>query len=312
MRLVTYRQAAEPRLGALLGEQVVDLVLADAARREADPEARREAPIPGEMLALLRGGETAMGIARRTVDRVRDGADGEALAAAGALLPLADVDLLPPLLRPPKIICVGRNYADHVAEVGRSIPEVPVLFARFTRTLVGANDPIVRPWVSDQLDWEGELAVVIGATARHVAAADAYRVIAGYSLFNDVTVRDYQLRGQQFTAGKNFDFSGPFGPSLVTSDEIPDPHALELEVTVNDERMQAASTGEMIFSIPQLIEHITEWTTLEPGDVIPTGTPSGTGHAQRPHRFLVPGDRVRVTIPELGSLENQVIQEARA
>jgi 2-keto-4-pentenoate hydratase/2-oxohepta-3-ene-1,7-dioic acid hydratase in catechol pathway len=239
-------------------------------------------------------------------------AGGEDLKAAGAVLPLADVHLLPPVPQPPKIICVGRNYADHVAEVERPLPEFPVLFARFSRTLVGATDPIVRPVVSDQLDWEGELAFVVGVGGRHVSPDDAYDVIAGYSLFNDVSVRDYQLRVPQYTAGKNFESSGPFGPALVTRDEIPDPHALRLEVTVNGELMQSASTGEMIFSIPELIAHISEWITLEPGDVVVTGTPSGTGHARRPHRFLVPGDRVRVSIPELGELENHVVQEARA
>jgi 2-keto-4-pentenoate hydratase/2-oxohepta-3-ene-1,7-dioic acid hydratase in catechol pathway len=184
------------------------------------------------------------------------------------------------------------------------------LFARFADTLIADGAPIVVPSVSHQVDWEAELAVVIGTSARHIAAADAFDVVAGYTAFNDVSVRDYQRRTPQWLAGKNFAASGPFGPALVTRDEVSDPHALRLELHVNGELMQSASTADMVFSIPALIADISSWTTLEPGDVIATGTPAGIGALRSPPRFLEPGDVVRVSLEEVGVLENPVIREA--
>jgi 2-keto-4-pentenoate hydratase/2-oxohepta-3-ene-1,7-dioic acid hydratase in catechol pathway len=219
------------------------------------------------------------------------------------------VKLLPPVSRPPKFICVARNYAAHAAEANKELLEFPNLFVRFANTLVADGDTVLRPFVSDELDWEGELAFVIGKGGRHIKADDAYDHVFGYSIFNDVTVRDYQFRVPQFVAGKNFETSGPFGPTLVTRDEISDPHDLQLEVTVNDEVVQSTNTGDMIFQIPFLVEHISEFISLEPGDVIATGTPSGVGFVREPPRFLVPGDVMRVSVTGLGVLENPVDQE---
>jgi len=311
MRLASFRADGEPRLGAFLDHKT----LVDLGRARAEARRRGVAgldrPIGGDCTTLLAGGAPALDCARRALDWAGGESDREALLAEGVLHLAIEVALLPPVTQPPKVLCVGRNYADHVAEIGRPLPSHPVIFPRYASTLIGHGAPIVRPWVSDQLDWEGELACVIGRRARHVDAGEAYGIVAGYSLFNDVSVRDFQTRGQQYTPGKNFDNSGPFGPSLVTGDEIPDPEALELTVKVNGEVVQSAVTGEMIFGIPELIADISSWITLEPGDVLVTGTPSGTGHSRDPHRFLVPGDRVRIEIPEIGVLENPVEQEDR-
>jgi 2-keto-4-pentenoate hydratase/2-oxohepta-3-ene-1,7-dioic acid hydratase in catechol pathway len=176
-------------------------------------------------------------------------------------------------------------------------------------TLVAAGQPIVRPTVSDQLDWEGELAVVIGTGGRHITRSDALGHVAGYAIFNDVTVRDFQFRVPQYTAGKNFSASGPFGPWLTLTDEVPDPRGLEIVTEVNGVEKQRASTADMIFDIPTLIEHISEFVELEPGDVVVTGSPAGVGFKREPPEFLRPGDVCRVSISGLGALENPVVAE---
>jgi 2-keto-4-pentenoate hydratase/2-oxohepta-3-ene-1,7-dioic acid hydratase in catechol pathway len=260
------------------------------------------------MTAFLGRGPAAMEAARVAIDHAT-ALDASDSAAGDVLRPLAAVDLLPVVPRPSKIICAGRNYAAHAAEGNAELPPHPDLFARFAGTLIGDGAPIVVPSVSHQVDWEAELAVVIGARARHVAAADALDVVAGYAPFNDVSVRDYQMRTAQWLAGKNFEASGPFGPALVTRDEVSDPHALRLELHVNGELMQSASTGDMVFSISDLIADISSWITLEPGDVIATGTPAGVGVLRSPPRFLEPGDVVRVSLEGVGVLENPVVRE---
>ena len=232
-----------------------------------------------------------------------------ALADAHAVVDLADATFLPVVPSPRTFLCVGRNYHEHVEEGRQDTPDVPVFFARFGSSLVGNREPIVRPRVSTQLDWEGELAVVLGKPGRHVPADRALELVAGYTIFNDGSVRDYQARGIQWTAGKNFWRTGPFGPWLVTADEVPDPHGLELRTFVNGEQVQAANTSQLIFDIGALIAHVSEWLPLEPGDVIATGTPSGVGLYSDPPRFLAAGDSVAIEIERLGRLENPVVDE---
>jgi acylpyruvate hydrolase len=296
MRLVSYRQDGHERLGARSNGALVDLAAA-AATLHGDRV------IPPDIVAFLEGGDDALGAAREALAF----ADGRSELAVDE----AAIELLPVVPRPPKFICVARNYAEHAAEANLDVLQIPNLFIRFPRSLIAAGAPIVVPRVSHQVDWEAELAVVIGKAGKHVPAADAYDHVAGYALFNDVSIRDWQLRKPpvQFGAGKNFDGSGPFGPELVTRDEVPDPHALRIELEVNGEVMQSSTTGSMIFDIPTLIEHISQFTTLEPGDVIATGTPSGVGHFREPPVYLKPGDRVRVEIEGIGSLENPVEAE---
>lgn len=232
-----------------------------------------------------------------------------AIASAAAVLDPADVTFLPVVPNPPKFLCVGRNYDEHVQEGRQATPEAPVLFARFGASLVGHGQPLVRPRLSAQLDWEGELAVVIGQAGRHVTPERALELVAGYTMFNDGSVRDYQARGVQWTAGKNFWRTGPFGPWLVTADEVPDPHDLELRTFVNGEEVQHGHTSQLIFDIGALVAHVSEWLPLEPGDVIATGTPSGVGLYRDPQWFLAPGDTVAVEIERLGRLENPVVAE---
>jgi 2-keto-4-pentenoate hydratase/2-oxohepta-3-ene-1,7-dioic acid hydratase in catechol pathway len=312
MKLVTHLQAGEARLAAVVGDTLVDLERAAAARHRADgnPTAAQlaAATVPADVVRFLELGDAAIAAATEALSFVKTLPDAD--ARAGLLVSdLVDAELLPPVPDPPKIICVARNYGEHAKEAGFAISEIPILFARFTETLVAPDAPVVRPKVSDQLDWEGELAVIIGKGGRHIAKEDALDHVAGYSLFNDVTVRDYQFRVTQYTEGKNFADSGPFGPYLVLKDEIDDPHDLDLSTSINDEVVQSANTSDMIFDVPTIVSHISEFIALQPGDVIPMGTPAGVGFKREPPRFLVPGDVVSVTIPGLGTLSNPVIDE---
>lgn len=313
MRLATYVQAGEERFGAVDGDSVIDVNRAAAAlaraRGHAVPQAAADAAVGTDVLEFLELGVEAVRAAREAVDHVA-GLD-QAEARSGLLVaPLADVKLLPPVPRPPKIICVARNYAEHAKEAGLEISPIPIVFARFAQTLVAQGDPVVRPAVSEQFDWEGELAIVIGKGGHRISKENAMEHIAGYSIFNDVTVRDYQFRVTQYTSGKNFDASGPFGPYLVLADEVPDPHQLDISVEVNGTVKQTGHTSDMIYDLPTIIEHISEWVTLEPGDVIPTGTPSGVGFKRNPPEFLKAGDTVSVTVEGLGTLTNPVIEES--
>jgi len=311
VKLASYRLAGETRVGAVAGEDAVDLVRSYAhllaARGETEASAMAAAELPSDLVRILArpdGLETA-----RTAAEHGSALEPDLGRRAGVRLALTQVELLPAVPDPPKIVCVARNYAEHAREAGLAVSEIPILFARFPATLVAHGAPILLPTVSEQLDWEGELAVVIGRGGGHIARADALAHVAGYSIFNDVTVRDYQFRVAQYTAGKNFRASGPFGPFLVLTDEIPDPAALEIVTEVNGVEMQRARTADMIFDVPTLIEHVSEFVDLEPGDVIATGTPAGVGFKREPPRFLVAGDLVEVTIAGIGTLANVVVAE---
>jgi acylpyruvate hydrolase len=220
---------------------------------------------------------------------------------------LVEVKLLPPVPQPPKIICVGLNYADHAAETGAQIPDYPVLFPRYTTTLVADGDPLLVPSASVQLDYEGELVAVIGDGGRNIPVDQALEHVAGYSVFNDGSVRDYQRRTSQFLPGKNFDGTGGFGPEVVTADELPPGAAgLRLTTTVAGEVLQDSNTKQLIFDVAHLVQAISGILTLEPGDLIVTGTPNGVGAARKPPRWLVPGETVEVEIEGIGTLRNPV------
>jgi len=233
--------------------------------------------------------------------------------AAPADHALDEIRFLPVVPNPAaKFLCIGLNYRPHMLEMGREPPTHPVVFTRFASSLVGHEEPLQKPDVSEQLDFEGELAVIIGRNARHVRRGTALDYVAGYSCFNDGSVRDFQRHSGQFTPGKNFVASGSFGPWLVTRDEIPDPSALDLKTRLNGEIVQSESTGELIFGIAELIEYISTWTELVPGDVIVTGTPGGVGAGRKPPLWMRPGDRVEVEITGLGCLGNPVTAENAA
>jgi acylpyruvate hydrolase len=228
--------------------------------------------------------------------------------ATGAM-PLTELTLRPLIPRAGKVICVGLNYLAHVGETGREIPEYPVLFTKFAEALIGPRDPIALPPESAQVDYEGELAVVIGTPGRRIAPAEALRHVAGYAIANDVTMRDFQYKTHQWLQGKAWEASTPLGPWLVTPEEVGDPGALDLRLSIGDRVLQEASTAQMMFDVPTLIGHISTFVTLRPGDVILTGTPGGVGFRREPQVFLRPGDTVRVEISTIGAIENAVVAE---
>ena len=243
--------------------------------------------------------------------------DLRSLLAADALLSLPDnldrtehsldaVRFLPLIPNPDKIICVGVNYRPHVEEMGREVPEHPLLFVRFPGSVVGHLQDLVKPQASGRYDFEGELALVIGKPARHVSRDDAFSYIAGYTCFMDGTLRDWQRHTSQFTPGKNFEASGALGPALVTCDEVPEPAALRLVTTVNGVLMQEGCVGDLIFDIASLVEYCSTFTRLLPGDIIATGTPGGVGAARNPPVWLQPGDTVEVAVDGVGVLRNTV------
>lgn len=236
------------------------------------------------------------------------------VAAHKADVKLADIAYLPVITRPEKIICAVRNYLDHHNEavafgMKRELTEFPPIFLRVWRSQVGHDQPVIRPKVSTHLDWEGELAVIIGKSGRHIPENEAMDYVAGYSIYNDVSVRDYQRHAQQIAAGKNFNGTGPFGPWMVTKDELPDPTKLKLETRLNGEVVQKSDTSFLIFSIPRLINYASEIFDLMPGDVIATGTPAGVGFTRKPPIFMKAGDTIEVEIEKIGILRNPVIDE---
>ncbi len=279
MKLVTFLKNGVPTLGRVEGAELVDLSAAG---------------VPQDMVGLLSADAAVR---------------ASAAAASGPRMPLADVELCAPILRPPKILAVGLNYRDHIEETGLETPKVPLIFNKQSTAATGPYAPIHLPRVSDKLDYEGELGVVIGRRCRHVPRDRAHEVIAGYAVCNDVSVRDWQMRSQTFTMGKSFDTHSPFGPWITTSDDIPDPHALDLKTWVNDELRQNSNTRHLVFNCFDLVEHLSTAFTLEPGDLIVTGTPSGVGIGFDPKKFLSAGDRVRIEIEGLGAIENTVIAE---
>lgn len=236
-------------------------------------------------------------------------ASGRAPSLGGPVYDLASVSLMAPIPRPPKLICVGLNYRDHAAETKMEIPKVPTIFNKFPNVVIGPGDPIVLPKVSERPDYEAEFAFVIGAGGRHIPASRAMQHVFGYTIVNDVSARDFQMATSQWLMGKTFDTFAPMGPWLVTADEIADPHQLDISLEIGGETLQHSNTRELIFKIPELIEHLSTVVTLESGDVVSTGTPAGVGFARKPPRFLRPGDEVVIRVEGLGELRNPVIAE---
>ncbi len=294
MRLVTYRFAGQDRLGALQsgsdGETVIDLQ-------------RCEPRLPASMIEFLRAGAAAHALAE---EALRSPA---ATGSAPARLPLEQVRLRAPIPAPGKILCIGRNYADHAAEGDAPRPTLPIVFAKYSNVVIGPGEAIVLPRVSRQVDYEGELGVVIGVRAHRVAESEALRCVGGYTVFNDVSARDLQFATSQWTLGKSPDTFGPMGPALVTADEIADPQGLSVRTSIGGELLQNGTTRDLIFPVAYLISYLSQILTLEPGDVIATGTPSGVGHYRKPPRYLRPGEVVRVEIERVGVLENPVTAE---
>ena len=288
MKLITYEKDSKSFIGSIDEGGIVAF--------ENDPS------IPKDMLGFLDEGLSSMEKAKSLH------ADKKNRIA------LSDVNLKAPISRPPKIIAIGLNYSDHLEEVkaaGREIdkPEVPMIFNKQSLSANGPYSEVHDPSVSEMLDFEGELTIVIGKKCRHVAKEDAHKVIAGYTIANDFSVRDWQLRVPTFTIGKSFDTHCPFGPAIVTQDELTDPHNLDIKTFVNGEERQSSNTKHLMFNCFDLVEHLSTAFTLEPGDLILTGTPGGVGVVEG--KFLKQGDVVKVEIAELGYIENKIIDEPR-
>jgi acylpyruvate hydrolase len=234
-----------------------------------------------------------------------------ATAATARTYPAAGAEFAALVPRPSKVVCVGLNYRNHIIEMGRDLPEYPTLFAKFADSLIGAGDEIVLPGETTQFDWEAELAVVIGAPVRRVRGSEAEQAIAGFTVLNDVTCRDWQFRTREWLQGKTWDSSTPVGPYLVTPEELPGGvrPALGLQLTVDGEVMQSDSTGDLLFDPVSLVEYVSTVIRLNPGDIIATGTPGGVGHARKPPRFLVGGETVVTEIDGLGRQENRIVKE---
>ena len=289
MRLVTFQGQSGPAIGVRLGDKVIDL-------SKAAPD------LPGDMIGLLEGGESSLAKAKAAANNATD----------DAKVDMSLVKLLVPIARPGKIVCIGRNYAAHAAEGGAETPTYPEVFYRGSTTFLPRHPKRAgrRPKCSDKLDFEAELVVVIGKLAKHVAEADAGAYIAGYSLFNEGTLRDYQRKSSQWTVGKNFDNTGPFGPEIVTSDEVPEgAKGLRIQSRLNGQIMQDANTDDLVFTIHNLIYRLTECMTLEPGDIIVSGTPAGVGYARTPPVFMKPGDIIEIEVDGIGVLTNTIEDE---
>ncbi len=244
-----------------------------------------------------------------------DPAWAERAAAATDPVPgTATTSFVPVVPRPGKILCVGLNYRNHIVEMGRDLPEYPTLFSKFADTLVGAHDDIVKPPETEELDWEAELAVVIGAPVRRVRGADAERAIAGFTVLNDVSCRDWQSRTREWLQGKNWEATAPLGPYVVTPDELPGGvrPALAISTKVDGETVQDDNTGDLLFDPVTLVEYVSTMVTLRPGDVIATGTPGGVGHARRPPRYLEVGQSLATEISGLGRCDNTVVADPQA
>jgi 2-keto-4-pentenoate hydratase/2-oxohepta-3-ene-1,7-dioic acid hydratase in catechol pathway len=286
MRLATIQTSAGPRAAALVGEHYVDLHAADPA-------------LPASVRELLEAGPSAL----RTAAQL-------ALREKKATQPAVAARLLAPIPDPHKIVCLGLNYRDHAAETNAPLPREPILFSKYATALIGPGDPIMLPPVSKEVDFEAELVVVVGKRGRSISPTAASEYIAGYTVGNDVSARDWQLKkdGKQWMVGKTFDTFAPTGPHLVTADEIPDPHALAIGLRLNGQTMQDSRTGQMVFSVADTLDYLSQVFTLEPGDLIFTGTPPGVGFARKPPVFLKGGDIVEVEIEKLGVLRNPVVQ----
>jgi len=272
MKILNFELDGKPCLGVLKGDSI--------------------APIPLGLDDLL----------RRLSERPQAG-----LEPSPRSFPLREVRLLAPILRPGKIICVGRNYAEHARERGGEVPTQPIFFLKSNNTLCGPGDAIVIPPVTSQVDYEAEMALVIGKGGKNIPEDKAYEHVAGYMCMNDVSARDLQNADKQWFRGKSCDTFAPIGPWIVTKDEIPDPHKLRISLTLNGETMQDSNTGNMIFSIPFLISYLSRTLTFEAGDILSTGTPEGVGGARTPPVFMKPGDSVSITVEKIGTLTNPVV-----
>lgn len=282
MKLAIFTHGGTTRIGKVVDDKIIDLT-------KADPS------LPTDMISFLAAGDAAMAAAQK--------------ASEADTVALSDVTLEAPIMKPGKVMAIGLNYGDHVKEAGLDIPENQIWFTKSPTGCVGEGADVLKPAVSDMVDWEAELVMVIGKRARNVPRDRAQEIVAGYCCGNDISVRDWQFHSPQFTIGKSFDTHGPIGPWLTTSDEVGDPHDLDIKCLVNGEVMQSSNTQHLIFDCFDQIAELTQVMTLEPGDIIFTGTPGGVGIAMKPPQFMKVGDTVTIEIEKLGSITNTLVSE---
>lgn len=307
MKLVNFTADGHIRAGAIVNNQVIDLNYAYQAQLKAQGKYRYKeiahAFVPASTDELFQGGKESLELAQGAIDFILENPD---YSDKKAVYHRSEVKIEAPVQKPGKIICVGHNFRKHIQEMGREIPTHPVIFAKFANTIIGPEDDIPYYPISDQLDYEMEFAFVIGKQARNVSEEDALDYVAGYTIANDVTYRDIQRRTLQWLQGKTVDGSLPLGPHLVTADEIGDPAGLEMVLKVNGEVRQSTNTDDFVFNVPKLVSFLSGLLTLEPGDLVLTGTPGGVGFAMNPPQFLKDGDVVTIEIEKIGVLENKV------
>jgi 2-keto-4-pentenoate hydratase/2-oxohepta-3-ene-1,7-dioic acid hydratase in catechol pathway len=319
MKLVTFESGDEDRVGALQGDFVVDIGVAIDSLRSgtlgAEPRPELQKAVntvvaggasPRHMIDLLERGEVWRRALGEILEKVTASREPLRLPQ-GACMPLEKVRLRAPLLRPGKIICVGLNYESHRAEQGLKSPARPVFFLKSSNTICGPGDSIVLPPNSTEVDYEAEFAAVVGKRGKGIPEEKVFEHIAGYTILNDVSARDMQYGDRQWFRGKSCDTFGPTGPCIVTADEIPDPHSLQISLTLNGRTMQESNTHDLIFKIPFLVSYLSQSLTWEVGDLLSTGTPGGVGHHRKPPVYLRPGDTVSVTVEGIGTLTNPVL-----
>lgn len=299
MKLLSFRADGDARLGLLTGGKIVDVCNASMYLFKDS--------IPSDMLSFLDEGESAMTKVKR-IEEVAQERWESLCSTSNIVFDGSKVEVLAPIPRPRKnVICLGLNYAEHSEETGLSVPKYPIFFTKPPTSIIGPDAPLLFPKSTDKVDFEAELAFVFGRRGKDVREDEAYNYLAGYTVFNDVSARDLQRRHGQWFKGKSLDAFAPMGPYLVTRDEVPDPHDLEISLELNGAVMQKANTRDMLFKIPTLIKFITMDMTVEPGDIVATGTPSGVGFTRKPPVYLQPGDIVKVSIEKVGVLQNRVV-----
>lgn len=305
MKIITFVENGRERLGALAGETVVDLNRATEEALKAEGKIRAEkiadAYVPQDTKGFLEGGEESFAYAKKAVDYALSGKSDIQLTYEKSAVKVGA-----PITNPGKIICVGHNYREHILEMGRELPPNPVIFAKYANTLIGPEEDIPFYPISKELDYEAEFTFVIGKRAKNVSEEEALDYVAGYTITNDVTYRDIQRRTLQWLQGKTVDGTAPMGPYLITTDELPDASNLEVVLTVNGEERQRSNTKNLVFTVQKMVAFLSNLMTLEPGDVVLTGTPGGVGFARDPQVFLQDGDVVKVEIDKIGYIENKV------
>lgn len=308
-----FQEKGDPRLGCLVNDQVTDLNLAYEAmlvsRKVVRPRDKAALLIPPETIAFLNGGEESLQAAAEVMEWMGKQPGNLTVRNCDVVLSLGQAKLLAPVLKPEKIICVAHNYHDFLEELGMKPHPEPRIFAKFANAVAAYDDPIPRPAMTQALGYEAELAFVIGKPCKHVSEADAYDYIAGYMGLNDISASDLTKRDGQNLRGKSFDAFAPMGPFLLTKDELPDPHVLDVELRVNGTVLQKSNTRQLVYNVPQLLSFCSKVFSLEPGDVVATGTPGGLAKDRNPPTYMNPGDLMETEIEKLGILKNPITSE---